>query len=374
MNGAMFAKYWCVFLGLTALLVGAGPGGAAEPTPASSAAGRDTLAYKDGDRVNGRLLRQEGGVLVFKSDRFGELRVPATDAVVIKGEPTPAPPAAAALRAPVVTPKSPSPPAAVAATPRATAKAAQAAADRADEERVRIWERFSPAVLTSRVRNLFGPWRGRLSFSTEVVTDVAERENNAYEVFVRRKWTADEVQLSARYDFNETNQVATTDLMKVTGQWRHDVSKSFFLQYRPTGEWNRASLLRGRPNDYVLLQQEIGAGYQLLAKPSRKARLGVSQNRFDTWNSSLTPRHASRAVQSFFEEMEFTLPWRMALSQRGVWYPVNHRTDGWENRVDLNKKLTETLSASLRHEIRRDNPDGSAPDYTRLKLLFGLDF
>ena len=47
---------------------------------------RDTLVYKDGDRVQGTLVATSGGVVVFKSERFGELRVPAADAVVIKGE------------------------------------------------------------------------------------------------------------------------------------------------------------------------------------------------------------------------------------------------------------------------------------------------
>ena len=224
------------------------------------------------------------------------------------------------------------------------------------------------------MRNVFGPWKGRFSFATEVVTDLAERENNAYEVLLRRKWTRDEVQLTTRYDYAETNEVVTTDLVKVSGQWRRDFNKVFFGQYRPTGEWNRASRLRGMPNDYILLQQELGFGYQVLVLPSRKLRLGVSQNRFDTWNSALPERHASRAVQSLFEEAEISLPWRMSISQRGVWYPVSNQTDGWENRFDLNKKLTETLSASLRHEIRRNNPDGSAIDYTRLKLMVGLDF
>jgi hypothetical protein len=64
----------------------------------------------------------------------------------------------------------------------------------------------------------------------------------------------------------------------------------------------------------------------------------------------------------------------MTVFQRGVWYPAHDGPDGWENRLELNKKLTETLSTSIRHEMRRNNPDGSAQDYTRLKLLFGLDF
>jgi hypothetical protein len=162
--------------------------------------------------------------------------------------------------------------------------------------------------------------------------------------------------------------------MKAGGLWRHEFSKTLFGHYRPTSEWNRASRLRGVPNDYVLLQQEIGVGYHLLTKPSRKLRLGVSQNFFNTWNTAPVRDHNARSIVSSFEEAEFTLPWRMTLSQRGVWYPASDEADGWENRIELNKKLTETLSTSVRHEIRRNNPDGSAQDYTRLKLLFGLDF
>jgi hypothetical protein len=84
--------------------------------------------------------------------------------------------------------------------------------------------------------------------------------------------------------------------------------------------------------------------------------------------------HDSRGVISTFQETDLTLPWRITITQRGVWYPVRDQKDGWENRVELNKKLTETLSTSVRHEIRRNNPDGTAQDYTRLRLMFGLDF
>ncbi len=349
-----------VFLTLVGL---SGVSRAAQPTPNP----RDTLVYKDGDNVQGRLVEQTATTIVFAAGRFGELRVPVAEAVVIKGV---KPPAAPAVAAGPVAP-APAPPA---AATKAAKSAAVAAAERRDEERMTAWDRFSPSVLTARVRGFFGPWKGRISFSSEVVTDVAKRNNSAYEAFARRKWTADELQLNARFDYNETNDLTTTDLLKAWGQWRRDFSKVFFLHYRPTGEWNRASRLRGLPNDYVLLQQELGAGYQVVTLPSRKLRVGVSQNRFDTWNSSLMPDHSTRGLQSLFEETEITLPWRMTIAQRGVWYPVSGQEDGWENRFDLNKKLTETLSTSLRHEIRRSNPDGSAPDYTKLKLLFGLDF
>jgi hypothetical protein len=328
---------------------------------------RDTLVYKDGDRVQGRLVTREKDVIVFKADRFGELRVPAADAVVIMAEKLTAP----AHDAAAVASDTPT----VVAAGIGPAKAEQrAVAEQAEEERATIWELFSPSVLTARVRNYFGPWHGRLAFSSEVLADVTDRNSFALEASLKRKWEKDEVTFNTRYDYAETNDLPTTDNWKSAASWRHDFNKRQFAQYRPTVELNRASKLKGVPNDYILLQQEIGVGYAVLATPTRKVRTGVSENLFDTWNSAPGADHTSRALASAFEEVEFTLPWRMGLSQRAVWYPVSHREDGWENRIELNKKLTETLSTSLRHEVRRNNPDGSAQDYTRMKLLFGLDF
>jgi hypothetical protein len=341
------------------------------PAAEETSNGRDTLVYKDGDRVHGALVEQTKEIIVFRSDRFGELRVSASDAVVIKGEKPVAAAAAAPKPAPGAQPTVPVP--TPAPSPQGKTETATAA-EKAEEERVRIWDRFSPSVLTAKVRNLFGPWHGRLAFSTEVVSDIAERHTTSVEGHLSRKWKVDEVQLNGRFDYADTNDVRTTDLVKGWGQWRHDFNKKLFAQYRPTVEWNRASRRLGVPNKYVSLQQELGAGYNLYTTPSRKLRVGVSQNLFDTWNTSPAADHISRGVVSSFEEAELALPWRITLSQRGVWYPVHGQADGWENRIDLNKKLTETLSTSLRHEIRRHNPDGSSQDYNRLKLLFALDF
>jgi len=80
----------------------------------------------------------------------------------------------------------------------------------------------------------------------------------------------------------------------------------------------------------VLLQQELGFGYHLLTKPSRKLRLGVSQNLFDTWNTAPEREHSTRGVISMFEEAELTLPWRMSIGQRGIWYPGDDEADGWD--------------------------------------------
>jgi hypothetical protein len=337
-------------------IVGPNPVVAANAEPAP----RDALVYRDGDRVQGKFVAREGDVIVFRADRFGELRVPATDAVVVMAEKTGEEPKAVATAPATETPAE---------------TQAKAAAQREEVERLKIWEWFSPWVLTAKVRNYFGPWHGRLAVSTELVSDAVRHSTFAVDSHLQRKWKSDEVQLNARYDYAEANNLVTTDVVKAAGSYRHDFSNGRFALYRPTVEWNNASFRSGVPNDYVLLQQEVGAGFNVLIRPTRKIRAGLSENLFDVWNSAPTAEHNSRAVASLFEEMEVLLPWRMSLLQRGVWYlPIGTERDGWENRIELNKKLTETLSVAVRHEIRRHSPDGAAQDYTRLRLLLGLDF
>jgi hypothetical protein len=209
-----------------------------------------------------------------------------------------------------------------------------------------------------------------------VVTDTSDRTNLSTELQLQRKWKTDEVQLKGRYDFNQTDGRTTTDMLKADGLWRHDFpSKKGFTQYRPVLEWSRASYKAGVPSDYVLLQQEIGAGLNLVATAKAKVRAGISENLFDVWVLTPGGDHDWRTAESVFLENELKLPWGLLVTQRGVYYySFDTKGDGWENRIELTKKFTKTLSTALRHEMRRGSPDGKAQDYDRLKLLFGLDF
>ena len=200
----------------------------------TESAGRDALVYKDGDRVQGKFERRDGEIIVFKSDRFGELRVPSVDAVVVT----------AAKTLEVAKPSS----AVAVGEPSAPKTPEKVAAESADVEKLKIWEWFSPAVLTAKVRNYFGPWHGRFAFSTEVVSDTSDRSDLALEGRMQRKWKADEVELTGRYDYAQTSDVTTTDMLKANGSYRHDFSKGRFALYRPSVEWNRASKLNNVPN------------------------------------------------------------------------------------------------------------------------------
>lgn len=309
------------------------------PTPAL-----DELVYTDGDRLRGHFVEKQGDVLVFKSERFGLLHVPATDAHVILAKP-PAPEVAATV------------------------------VKEAEKETVAVerWP-FSPLAMAAALKDFFGSWHGRFSVGAEVLQDSNDHNSVTADARLARKWKRDEVELSGRYEYSAVNQATATDTVKGNGVWRHDFPGKLFSVYRPTLEWNRAFYRGGQPADYVLLQQEVGAGINLWNSETRKLRTGISENLFDTWVTPIDS-HVSQTVESAFAEFEAKLPWRVTLTNRGVWYySIVDETEGWENRFEVNKKLTETLTMGVRHETRHNNPDVRSADYQRLRVLFGFDF
>jgi len=337
-----------------------GLGGAGLRASESVAAAPQVLIYADGDRVRGKLVERNGELWVFQSERFGLLKVPVAAARVepaadgVAMVPRLAPQEALATTAPKPTPMHVD----------------------SDDLEPAGWTRFTPLELTQTMREFFGPWKGRFSISLEDVSDSSSRNTTLVELHMKRTWKRDEVDGTLRYDFSQTADVATKDLIKLTGSWRRDYAYKLFSIYRPTSEYNRAFKA---PDDvavnYLLLQQEIGAGVNVFTTPQRKLRVGLSENLFDVWVVAPDSRHVAQTSESIFAELEWSLPWRLRLMERGVWYPpFRSGSEGWENRLELNKKLTETLSVAIRHETRTNNPDVRIQDYTLLRLLVGLDF
>lgn len=312
-------------------------------TPAPAKPALDELIFRDGDRVRGRFIERAGDTLVFQSERFGLLRVPAADAEVTLVKP-PAPEVAAEVQK-----------------------------DDKAKVVVEFWP-FSPLAMTQALKEFFGAWHGRFNVAAEVLQDASEHDSATAEARLQRKWKRDEVQLNARYDYAAVTEQPSTDMVKADGVWRHDFPNKLFSIYRPSLEWNRAYFRDEVPADYVLLQQEVGAGVNLFDAETRKLRVGLSENLFDVWVTP-TGDHISQTVESLFAEFEAKLPWRIALTDRGVWYySFGAQDQGWENRFEINKKLTETLTIGVRHETRHNNPDVRSADYRRLRVLFGFDF
>ena len=327
----------------------------ASKVPVLEAAKFDLLVYNDGDRVRGRLVEHSADSWLFMSERFGLLRVPVADATVIAGLPE-----------------------TLAAEARAKAAAARAKAEKAEEaENASFlrWSILSPVALTQGLKDFFGPWHGRFAFSTQIMSGTTETTNEMLEAHLQRKWDKDHLQLNSRYDFIDTNHVTTTDIIKGDASWRHDFPDQWFSIYSPSVEWNRAYVINAVPSNYMLLQQEFGAGYTVITLPKRSLRVGVAENLFDFWQTSAPESHTANTAESLFLEADWKLPWRMTLTERGVWYySIATTASGWENKLELDKKLTETFTVGIRHEKRDNEPGVRVQDYSLLKFLMGIDF
>ncbi len=306
----------------------------------------DVLIFNDGDRVQGTFVRRENGKIIFQSDRFGNLSVPENEAAVeVTSQPAP----------PIIAPMPTEPDAPPSIYDQILLKRLR---KRVEEGIVRWWE----------------PWTGRLAASTDIVHDSKDRKVFLAEGRVRRNWAKDEVRLETRYEYREENDVRTVDLIKTTGSWRHDVSNWIFGSYRLLGERDDVNSGGFQPFPYVLLQQQVGAGVHILRRERIKLRAGVAENFFNVWAID-SDEKSSEHVESLFVEAEAVLPWRMTLTQRAVWYySIKDRSQGWENEFEFSKKLTDSLSAGIRHEFRQNNPDSRVQDYERLRFLIGYDF
>jgi len=359
--GIMFSilRPFLVFTAVTLLPAGLSAGEDAPPPSPQSEGPTQVLVFSDGDRVRGNLIGRDGEFLVFQSQRFGELVVPSEGVRIENIPPTPKP---------------------VAATPPEPKPEEETEPETPPAETVEMRDRArpywaSPAALATALGDFLGAWKGRFSVSASVITKTREQRDLALGLKVQREWEEMKAEFDFRYDLRKTEGVINTDLIKSNGLLRREISDRYFVQYRPTAEWNRNYRIAGIPAEYVLLQQELGIGIDLLTHEQRAVRLGIAENMFSVWTlSDNTNRH--RDNQSLFTEIEFDLPWRISVVDRYTWFTslFGGGEQGWENRLEVNKKFNDALSLGLRQEARRNNPDTRVEDYSLWRILIGLDF
>ena len=302
----------------------------------------DTLVYADGDAVQGTLISQEDGLIVFASNRFGELRVPTSQATVERGE-KPSRSVDSQITAGTTAPKPPS-----------------------DDD--------APATSARSPIRWWTPWKGRIATALELTNDATTRDAVVVDVKAERKWAHDEVRLDAHYEYREEDEVKTADLLRGSAYWRSDFPNKFFGLYRSTAEWNRYSYYNGAFAPYFLLQQEVGVGYTFLDRDKKSVRVGLSENFFNVWVQELDIELAQR-MESAFVELALPLPGKIQMTERGVaYYSFQNGTNGWENQIELNRQLTKTISIGLRHEYRANVVDPRLQDFSKLRLFLGYDF
>jgi hypothetical protein len=292
----------------------------------------DTLRFADGRELDGAWQREEAGVVVFVSNRHGELRLPA-EMVTVRRDLAP-------IAGPAGTPS----------LPNASGSATVPKSDSA------------PA------------WRGRLAFSTETSSAPDSRTALSAELRLEHKTDRQELRLEPRYELRREDDITRDDKLRINGYARRTLGDRWFALYRPAFELNRASFVQGVAADYWYLAHELGGGREFGPDDDRVVRLGATANLYQIAFYNLD---ADLAIHggALFGEAEWLLPFSIRLRNllQFVHYPRFDQS-GVTNELELTKKLTDSLSLSLRHEYRHVTPDPRIESYRRLRLLIGYDF
>ncbi|MCU0792549.1 MAG: DUF481 domain-containing protein [Opitutaceae bacterium] len=291
----------------------------------------DTLRFADGREIEGAWRREEAGVVVFVSVRHGELRVPA-EMVTVRRDLAP-----------------------VAGPAHSSAASAREGTDPAPAP-------HAPA------------WRGRLAFATETASAPDSRAAFSAELRLEHETERHEIRLEPRYELRREEDETRDDKLRVNGYARRTLGERWFLLYRPAFELNRASFVRGVAADYWYLAHELGGGREFGPEEDRVVRLGATANlcqiAFYDLDAELDIHGGA-----LFCEAEWLLPASIRLRDllQFVHYPRFDQS-GVTNELELTKKLTDSLSLSLRHKYRRVVPDPRIESYRRLRLLLGYAF
>lgn len=287
------------------------------------------LVCLNGDRLAGEIVAETGDTIVFKATNFGAVCVKRSAVERIEGS----------------------------AKKVDSAKSGSTAA---------AGERSSAPAASS--------WKGRAALTIDRTRSGGHQDSVAFVVNLQREWSRDELRLESTYDLRRDDQRRNADLLKSSTQWVHRLSNRYFATYRVADEWNRSMNYQDRDISYLFLQQELGVGVTFAPTRGPRVRLGVSENFFNVW---VRPSDLSRAAnnESLFAEVEWKLPWDARLVHRGVLFVSAKRGSfGVEDSIELIRKLSPTVSVSVKHELRENVPDVRLQDYHNLRLLLGYDF
>lgn len=298
----------------------------------------DTLVFKDGDRVAGKLVSDTDGFIVFRSARFGEIHAKTSDAAVQLD--------AAALTVASEGASSANTPPSLHANSSSSRRSALE------------WLRA---------------WTGRIAIGTESVHDASDHKSLVVDLRAERKWTSDQLRNELHYEYRTVDHAKQSDDLKVSGYWKRGPDRLFSV-WRSSAECNRYAILDNVFTPYVVVQQELGFGYRFLNQPTRKIAAGISENLFDGW-AIHSDRKVRARVESAFIESDLKLPCDSKLIQRSVfYYSTDLGRSGAESSIEISRQLTTTLSLGLQHQYQHNLPDLRLQNYERLRLFMGYDF
>ncbi len=292
---------------------------------ATAAPALETVVLANGDRLSGRVLKEENGVLHFRSEILGLLLIDAAKATIERSTEAEIDLQLAATNAPE------------AGAPVSSEKAETPKPPAA-----------AHAVAKDAAAKVKSPWTRRLEFGLTSQSgrrdrlDVSTRANFDY-----RK-DATEVRVQGRYLYGEADDRRTTDSFLASARARRELSKRTFAQAETRYE---SDGIKRIDHD---LTQSLGFGRNLIDRENLRLAFGAGgaaryrDPRIDDsdWNY----------LVDAFQDLSYAFNSRLKVTQdlSVQLAPFNENEYLVKLNAALSSKITNTLSMSMRYEFEYD--------------------
>jgi putative salt-induced outer membrane protein YdiY len=296
----------------------------------------DTLALANGDRLQGRLLSREAGVIRWESPILGTITVAESKATVL-------PDSAVATATPA---RQQTPPASGTANAQLAATTAQPAGTMPANAKPNCETTVESGLTLQSGRS-----------------DRADINLRAESTYQRRRNT---FRTQAKYLYSKADGSVTTDRTEAAFRWRRELDARWF------GQTNTAYLSAKIKGIDHSIEQNIGLGYRLIKTERTQASIGAGVNGQYREIADTDTGHS--LFGEIFQDFAIKLTPRLDLGEDfTVMYAPSSRgirilSDGTVQVIDdtvanfkhtlnayLRGKLTDTLSVALRYEYEFDN-------------------
>ncbi|GAB5560756.1 MAG: DUF481 domain-containing protein [Synoicihabitans sp.] len=313
------------------------------------AAARDELAFNNGDRLTGRLIRQSETEIVFISQMLGKITVPAGEATVTIAKPLAPPPVETLVGiAPIDGQEGTDNPAQK--PPSKTSPNAKP--DRSDAEKI------ADAVEAEN------PWKGKLEFGLR--QQQGRRDLLTFDLrgSADRKIGSNDLRANARLLYGEQDGQVNNDRYDASFQWRRELGKRTFAQSLTS--YFQDDLKDIRRN----WEQNVGAGYRLLDGKGHVVNLGAGFT--GQYREAIRSESGFFALAEIFQDYTFRINKRLTIRQNAQF---QYSPDGSTRFLTVNNQPSAQLKEATNYKVRFNTVlQGRLTDALSMNLRFEFEY
>ena len=324
----------------------------------SGLATADTLEFKNGDRLTGKLIREENGTIYFNSDILGEISLPDSAAKLhIESKVEVDAPDTMSIEE--------------SATPKPETPGEETSATTPSSKRKRKLPYGGKMIRIFSFLYPLKKWDSNLFLGFNIQSGEREKQDISFRYDSQYETEKSEFKLDARYSYgfqkDNGRKTKNSDRYSATFRWRRDLSERLFLQ---TTSDILKDLVKDIDEEY---NQSVGAGWRILNKPRMKA--------------SITPAATARyqVLSGRAKEIDFLTTvfqdFSLQLNEKFTFYeetnfsidPSDTNVFSYEMLTKFEARISKRMNFNIRWEFDFDNNLAPGVDNSQQRFLFGLE-